>query len=366
MVKYDYSLKQLNTLNLDVNTKVFVEFKTVEDLRKINNKFNFKNTDWMVLSGGSNTFFKSDFNGLVLHPSSKDITTIRETQNEVIIKVSAGVKWSRFIRFTNKNKFSGVESLTSIPGFVGSAPKQNIGAYGREVSEVIEEVLTYDPISDKLFLFNKEQCGFSYRTSIFKKEAYKNHIILEVTFRLKKHKKRLNVSTLNDFFKLNSLLFSSINFNASLKKPISLNHSEIRKILNLKNISPHIKSFLVAKLRKKVMPNYKIHGNVGSFYKSPIISKSHLDELIKKFPTIEYYVNDANSVKISAAWLIRQLDLSSEKGQKNVSVYSKRPGIILNLFNQATSSEIENYASLIEKEVEKKIGIRLEREVVTV
>jgi UDP-N-acetylmuramate dehydrogenase len=366
MIKYDYSLKEYNTLNLDVNTKVFVEFETVEDLRIINNKFNFNNVNWMVLSGGSNTFFKSNFNGLILHPASKKISTIRETQNEVVIKVCAGVKWSSFIRFTNKNKYSGVESLTSIPGFVGSAPKQNIGAYGREVSEVIEEVLTYDPKNDKLVLFNKEQCGFSYRTSIFKKEEYKNHIILEVSFRLKKHKKRLNVSTLKDFIKLNSLLLSSINFKISLKKPVSINHSEIRKILDLKNISPQIKSYLVAQIRKKVMPNYKFHGNVGSFFKSPIISKSHLDELIIKYPTIEYYVNDSNSVKISAAWLIRQTNLFLKKEPKNVSIYTKRPGIILNLFNQATGSEIENYACLLEKEVETKIGIRLEREVVTV
>ena len=363
-IKKNKSLKKYNTFNLDAISEYFFSFNTIDELRdfsilNINTK-----TKFFFLGGGSNILLSNFIDGYIIHANSKKIIDVSKTNENIILKVGAGLSWNELINFCNRNRYVGIENLTLIPGSVGAAPVQNIGAYGVEVSSCINKVEAFNVHTKEIKTFSHKECCFSYRDSIFKHKNYKGYIVTNVWFELRKVKKYpINIIIREHLFLVFYALLS-LKFNKKKRYFFQISFSYLRKILLLESLASVFKSKLVRLIRQRVMPDFQSNGNVGSFFKSPIISKYKLSKLSNEFPKIEYYNNDDNSVKVSAAWLIKEATEASERMGPNVMLYPKRLGIVLNINNQATYSEIVIFVDEIVRLVYDKFDVNLDKEVV--
>lgn len=327
-IQNNISLKSLNTFNIDCNASYFLETNNVNDLNLIDFN-NYKS--WYVLGEGSNTLFVNNYSGLIIHLINKGIDIIKENENHVFLKVQAGEIWDDFVSKTVTMNLFGAENLSLIPGTVGAAPVQNIGAYGAEVKDIIEEVNGINIHTKEKISYNNEDCKFSYRNSIFKNKLKGKFIITDVVFRLKKH----------ESFNLD---YGNIS-------------EEIQKYdkINLKNIRD-----CIIEIRNSKLPDYKKTGNAGSFFKNPILEKDEFLNLKKQFPDLPEYPM-GNKIKTAAGKLIDDCGLKGyEKG--NCAIHHKQALVIINTGN-ATGKEIFEFSDEIIEKIYTKYRILLEREV---
>ena len=325
------SLKKFNTFNVDEKAKVLVEIDRVSDLFTFLSKENQKDK-MLVLGGGSNILFTKSYEGIIISLKNKGIELIDEDENNILVEISSGESWNDFVVWAVENNFGGVENLSLIPGNVGAAPIQNIGAYGVELKDVFHSCkgIMLDTLNE--FEFTKSDCEFNYRSSIFKSTLKNKTIITSVKLNLTKSKHNFNI----DYKELKENLLDTE--------------------LTIKNISDQ-----VIQIRKSKLPDPKIFGNCGSFFKNPIINISRHESLLNKFPDIPFFKIDNNNYKISAAWLIDQSDFKNKK-VKNVGVYSNQPLVIINHGN-AKGKDILDFAKEIKETVIGNFDIELEEEV---
>lgn len=329
-IKKNYSLSKLNSFKVDHKAKMFAEIKTSQDLFQALKNEKLKKEKKIILGGGSNTLFTKNFNGLILFNNIKGIKIIEENKNEIKIKVGSGEIWDDFVSFCVNKNWSGIENLSLIPGSVGAAPIQNIGAYGVEVKDYILKINGIDLINKTKKTYNNSLCDFSYRNSIFKKSLKNNFFITSVIFKLnKKHKFILSYKDLQHLEKTNISLIQIRN--------------EVIKIRNAK------------------LPNPKILGNAGSFFKNPIVDKITFSKLIDKFNDIVYYKINSNLVKISAAWLIEKCGWKGYSDNK-IGVYKNHALVIVNHSSKSGKNILE-LSRKIKESVVKKFNINLDTEV---
>jgi len=328
------SLKDYNTFGIDVKAKAAAEIINENDLLEVLSLNEFKDSEKLVLGCGSNILFTRDFNGLVIKNTIPGINIVDEDELTVLVEAGAGVIWHDLVQYCVDNDFGGIENLALIPGTVGAAPIQNIGAYGQELKDRFFSLkgISLDDYKIKKY-FNKE-CKFGYRDSIFKNELRGKFIITYVTLRLEK----------------NPVI--SIDY-ASIKE-------ELDK-LNLNRVTIKDVSNVICGIRRKKLPDPAVFGNAGSFFKNPEINAYQLDELKKNYPGIAWYKMDNGQVKLAAAWLIEKCGW---KGKRigNVGSHSMQPLVLVN-YGGATGKEIINLALEIKKSVYEKFGITLHAEV---
>jgi UDP-N-acetylmuramate dehydrogenase len=330
----NHSLKYFNTFGVDVKTKLYVEVESQTELFELFNSKYFKENKFMVLGAGSNVLFLNDFDGLIIKLINTTSKIIDETSTEVILECNAGTIWDELVKFSVENNFYGIENLSLIPGTVGAAPIQNIGAYGSELSDVLISVNGISlPLMNKQEL-NLSECKFGYRNSIFKNELRNNFIITSVKLKLSKIPK--------------------VNFNyRDLKDKFNLRSSE--------NISLQEVRDAVIEIRNSKLPDPKNLGNAGSFFKNPTINKNHFLRLKDNNNDLVFFKLDDDNYKIPAGWLIEKCGY---KGKRigDVGTYEKQALIIVN-YGNATGCEIKSFSDKIITHVKNDFGIMLEPEV---
>ncbi len=332
-IEHHKSLKKYNTFGIDAVSDRFVSITSKKQLKEILTQ-NF-GKDLFVLSGGSNMLLTRNLTELVLHIAIKGIQVLEDSDTHAIVSVNAGENWHDFVMYCIDQNYGGLENLSLIPGYVGSAPIQNIGAYGVELKDTFVGCEAIATASGKEHYFSKQDCKFGYRNSIFKNEAKGKYIITNVTFRLTKHTHSLNT-----------------------------NYGAIENALSNKGITnPTIKdiSEAVIAIRKSKLPDPKEIGNSGSFFKNPVITKHHFSKLQRSHPDIPSYKLDDDNIKVPAGWLIEK---SGFKGKRwgDVGVHQKQALVLVNHGN-ATGKEILELSHRIQKEIKQQFDILLETEV---
>ena len=331
MIRKNISLKKYNSFNIDVNAKEFVEVNSKDELIEIANKTKDKNV--LYLGGGSNILFTRDFDGIVIHLNIKGVQFEKTNSDETVVQANAGENWNNFVEFCIKNNLGGIENLSMIPGNVGSAPVQNIGAYGVELKDVFLTCEVFNKNDFSIKTYNLEDCKFEYRNSIFKEN--KNLIILSVRIKLKNKNHKINSS------------YGGIN-------------DELKK---LKISKPTIKdiSNVVCSIRKRKLPDPKIIGNAGSFFKNPVVKKDKLEWIKKYFNDVPSYKLDDKNYKIPAAWLIESAGLKG-KELDGFGIHKTQPLVLVN-YGGARGEDIYKLSLSIKEIIFKIFKIELETEV---
>jgi UDP-N-acetylmuramate dehydrogenase len=325
------SLKNFNTFKVDVSAKCLVVLETPEDILAFANSTEAVITPRIILGGGSNFLFTSDVDGIVIHSEIKGIEPVFESENEVWLKAGSGIVWDEFVKYTVDLNLGGLENLSNIPGCVGASPVQNIGAYGVEAKDSIVRVDAFNLESKTFETFTNEQCHFGYRDSIFKQPKYKNLIVTQVTFRLKKKPELI------------------ISYGTVAKEISKFSQPTVQHVRNA-----------IIKIRTSKLPDENL-GSAGSFFKNPVIGIEQFNKLSAQYPTIPNYKQTDDSIKIPAAWLIENSGLKGIR-HGNVGTYLHQPLVIVN-FGNATGKEIVNFSQFIQEKVLEIFGIKLEPEV---
>ncbi|MDY7393710.1 UDP-N-acetylmuramate dehydrogenase [Aureibaculum sp. 2210JD6-5] len=330
-IQQDISLKPYNTFGIDVKAKQFIAITSIDELKQLLQK----QKDFFVLGGGSNLLLTQDFDKLVVHIAFKGIEIVEENDNYVIVKASAGENWHQFVLWCISHDFGGVENMSLIPGNVGTAPIQNIGAYGVELKDTCTKVETIEIETGKTQTFTNDECEFGYRNSVFKNELKGKYIITNVFFKLTKNNHRLNSS-----------------------------YGAIRSELEKKGIKePSIKNIsdAVIAIRQSKLPDPKELGNSGSFFKNPVISTTEFKKLQENFPDAPHYNVSETEIKVPAGWLVEQCGF---KGKRIGNTGShKNQALVLVNYGNASGKEVYELSKLIQKTVFDKFGIAIEAEV---
>ncbi|GET21217.1 UDP-N-acetylmuramate dehydrogenase [Prolixibacter denitrificans] len=330
---HDYSLLTRNTFGIDVKAKSFLSFSDAQGLIQFyQSNPEYRDMEYLIVGGGSNMLFLHDVDELVLSSDISGIEILKEDKESVWVEAGAGIDWDEFVAFCVGNRWGGVENLSLIPGKVGAAPVQNIGAYGVEVGSVIREVRGVDLQTLQQKSFTREMCQFSYRNSIFKQEWKGRFAVTSVVFELsKKPEFRIDYGDVA----------------AEVERLGKVSHSTIRRA--------------VIAIRERKLPDPEIIGNAGSFFKNPVVEEETANALKAKYPEIPLYPAGAGKVKIAAAWLIEKAGWKGKRvGQAGVH---DRQALVLVNHGGATGQEIFDLSEQIRIDVENKFAIQLEREV---
>jgi len=332
-ITHQVSLKNYNTFGIDVTAQNFVSITSTNELKKA---LTLGYTHTFLLGGGSNILLTKNINdALVIHLNIKGIYITKENDDFVWITANAGENWHEFVLWCIARDFGGLENMSLIPGNVGTAPIQNIGAYGKELKDNFISCEVIEISSGKSKNYSKDECNFQYRNSIFKNELKGKCIITAVTFKLTKRNHNTNTS------------YGAIETELSSKK---INTPSIVDISNA-----------VTAIRQSKLPDPKILGNSGSFFKNPVVSKKRFNSFIAKFPDAPSYIISNTEVKIPAGWLIEQAGF---KGKRfgNAGIHKNQALVIVNHGN-ASGKEIWDLAMMIKNTVFKKFGIEITPEV---
>lgn len=332
-VLHNYSLKNYNTFGIDVKAKTFISVETLEDLKAVLQK-NYSG-DLFILGGGSNMLLTRDIESTVLHIGLKGKRILKESEDEVLIKVNAGENWHEIVLWTLENNWGGFENLSLIPGNIGTAPIQNIGAYGTEIKDQLVSVKAIDIQTLEIKEFSNEECSFGYRDSIFKNKVKGKYIITSVTFKLNKKEHRVRTT------------YGTI---AQALEEMGITSASIKDVSNA-----------VIKIRKEKLPDPDELGNSGSFFKNPVVGKDQIANLINRFPGMPYYEVGPDEYKIPAGWLIEQAGLKGYR-EGDAGVHKKQALVLVN-YGAATGTEILNLAKKVQMEVFDKFGVELQPEV---
>lgn len=330
---YNCSLLPYNTFGMDVKTSRFVEYASVEELRGLWNAEREAVARALHIGGGSNLLFASDYEGLILHSAIKGYTVVKETEEEVEVRVGAGEVWDDFVAYTVANGWYGAENLSLIPGEVGASAVQNIGAYGVEAKDLIVSVDTFGLETGEERRFMREECRYAYRESVFKQELKGKYAVTFVTYRLKKH----------PVFHL-----EYGNIRAELEKQgCQVDLENVRRI--------------IIAIRQAKLPDPKVLGNAGSFFMNPVVPKMQFEALLAQYPDMPHYPVDDAHVKIPAGWMI---DRCGWKGKRvgHAGVHEKQALVLVNC-GGATGKEVMHLAEEIVASVRERFGVTIRPEV---
>ncbi|MGC1389909.1 MAG: UDP-N-acetylmuramate dehydrogenase [Bacteroidales bacterium] len=334
MIYKNISLKKYNTFGLNYRAECLIKIRTEKEATALFNGTIAWKKPLLILGSGSNILFTSDYKGTILYPElggirieEKDISS-----GYVIMSAGAGLNWDDFVAWSVNKGFGGLENLSLIPGKVGAASVQNIGAYGVEVKDQIIKVKTVNINNGSIRIFTNDECEFSYRNSIFKNREKGNYLVTRVYFRL----------LLNPTLKLSY---------GSLKEEVSKLGAE-----TLKNVRQG-----VINIRRSKLPDPEITGNAGSFFKNPVVKETVAEKLKKEYPDMPVYKDDEGYTKLASGWLI---DRCGWKGKRtgDAGVHDKQALVLVN-YGKATGNEIYKLSEDIKKSVLEKFGVNLEREV---
>ena len=329
-----FSLQRFNTFGINVTAQYFCRIKTKQDIIHIIQNELQVYTKHLFIGGGSNILLCNNFEGLVIKNEIVGIEFIKENENFIWIKSYSGTPWHDFVMYCVENNYGGLENLSLIPGTVGAAPMQNIGAYGAELKDTFVSLEAIEIKTGETYIFDNDACAFGYRESIFKKEEKGNYFIYSVEFKLAKHPK------------------------------VNSAYGDIQKKLEEKNIAnPTIKNIsdAVIEIRESKLPNPKELGNAGSFFKNPEVEKSVAERIQHEFPGMPKYDLPNGNVKIPAGWLIEQCGWKG-KHIGNTGSHAKQALVIVN-YGNATGNEIWQHAQNVQQSVKSKFDILLEAEV---
>ena len=325
------SLKSYNTFGVDVKAAAFVAIDSVSMLEKV---LADNALPVMILGGGSNLLFTKDLEALVIRNNILGKKIVKETEGFTIIEVGAGVNWHELVLWTLEKQLYGIENLSLIPGMVGAAPIQNIGAYGIELKDVFVRLEAFNFETGKIDVFTNEACEFAYRESVFKKALKGKYCITKVFLKLSKRPK-VNISY------------------GAIKETLSE--------MGVLNPSPKDVSEAVIKIRSSKLPDPEVLHNSGSFFKNPEIDRSTFESLQIKFPEIVFYELPNDRVKIPAGWLIEQCGWKGKRNG-NVGCHAKQALVLVN-YGEASGQELLNHAHKVITSVKEKFGIELTPEV---
>lgn len=333
-VHSNFSLRHLNTFGLDAVARFFVNVRSVEELTEILLDPVWHASPKFVLGGGSNILLTQDIEALVIHPDIQGITILEEDKDTVVLHVGAGENWHGLVMYCVEHGYGGVENLSLIPGTVGAAPMQNIGAYGVEIRNVIVsvEALAIDNAEQRIF--SNAECEFGYRESIFKKALKDQYIITGATFRLSKN------------------------------PVLNIGYGDVQKTLNDMNVvTPTIRdvSEAIIRIRRSKLPDPAEIGNGGSFFKNPEIPVAHFEKLKSAFPEMPGYPVNAEVMKVPAGWLIEK---AGWKGYRDgaIGVHAKQALVLVN-YGGGNGTDIRALSEKVQDSVETMFGIRLHAEV---
>jgi len=332
-IKHNISLKTYNTFGINALAKYFITINNIEELKQALTLDGYP--DIFVLGGGSNMLLTKNIDALVLHLNIKGISIISEDEDFAIVQANAGENWHEFVLWCLDNNFGGLENLSLIPGNVGSAPIQNIGAYGIELKDTFVSCQALEIASKTLKTYTKEDCKFDYRNSIFKQEEKGKNIICNVTFKLSKNNHTLHTS------------YGSI---ANQLAIMNIEHPTIQDV-----------SQAVIKIRQSKLPDPKKIGNSGSFFKNPVIPIESYSKLKENFQDIPGYPVSETEIKVPAGWLIEKAGFKGKQfGDYGVH---KDQALVLVNYGNANGEEILQLARLIQKTVKQLFSITIDAEV---
>lgn len=332
MIQQNVSLKPYNTFGIDVLAESFVSVNTLEELISV---LRTNSKDVLVLGGGSNILLTQNIKGLVIHINLKGIEISSKNDSSSLVTVAGGENWHDFVLWTLDHDLGGLENLSLIPGNVGTAPIQNIGAYGVELKDTFLSCEALNLNTLEIETFSKADCKFDYRNSIFKSELKGQYIITSVSFELTNKAHQLKMS------------YGAIK--SELDK-MKINHPTITDISNA-----------VISIRQSKLPDPKVLGNSGSFFKNPVIPKSKFDILQSQFNDLPHYPISENEVKIPAGWLIETAGFKG-KDFGNYGVHKNQALVLVN-YGGATGQDILQLSNTIKNAIYAIFEIALEEEV---
>lgn len=329
----DFSLRQLNTFGLDARAEAYVAVTDAAMLLAVRDNRQLSQVPRLVLGGGSNLLLTQDFPGLVLHLCTRGMQIAAEDEQFVYVKAAAGESWHQFVQWTLNLGLGGLENLSLIPGNVGAAPIQNIGAYGIEIKDRLHALTLFDFVSGTTITLNNADCQFGYRDSIFKHALREQTVVLDVTFALSKQ-----------------------------WQP-DIHYADVRQELAARAISaptPRDVADAVIAIRRRKLPDPAMIGNAGSFFKNPIVSAAQREALLQVYPQLVSYAQPDGSYKLAAGWLI---DQCGWKGRSlgAAGVYEKQALVLINR-GGASGADIVALAQAIQADVQGKFGVLLEPE----
>jgi UDP-N-acetylmuramate dehydrogenase len=332
-IQHDVSLRSHNTFGIEASAHRYLRVLSVDALLAVRNDTALAALPRLVLGGGSNMLFTGDFPGLVLHMCSQGIEAIGEDADAVYIRAAAGENWHRFVRWTLDQGLAGLENLSLIPGSVGAAPIQNIGAYGVEVKDCIHAVSVFDFATGEIRTLDNTACGFGYRDSVFKHALRDRAAVLNVTFALPKR------------WQPNS------------------RYADVAQELTARGLvaptAQHISDAVIA-IRTRKLPDPAVIGNAGSFFKNPVVPKAQRDALLAQYPQLVSYPQPDGSFKLAAGWLIDQCGWKG-KHIGAAGVYEKQALVLVNR-GGACGQDIVRLVHAIQADVQAKFGVLLEPE----
>ena len=331
--QHKVSLKNLNTFGIAATAHNFLRIDRVEQLSQLRQDARLSLLPRLVLGGGSNLVLSDEIDGLLVQMALQGKQVVAEDAAHVYVCAKAGEKWHEFVLWTLQEGLGGLENLSLIPGTVGAAPIQNIGAYGVELQDFFHQLTAFDFLSGEIITLDKAACKFAYRDSIFKHEYKDRLVILDVTFALPK------------------------------VWQARLHYGDVAQLLATKNISdprPIDVSDAIISIRQSKLPDPTVIGNAGSFFKNPIINADLRDQLLSVYPTMVSYSQAEGRYKLAAGWLIEQCGWKG-KSLGNVGVYEKQALVLVNL-GGATGLEVRQLALQIQADVLKKFSVSLEVE----
>ena len=333
-IQQNIQLQPFTTFGVRAIASRFIEFEETDRLVEFTRLEKPGTDKFVILNGGSNILFTADYEGLVIRINTRGIRRLKEDKGYVWVQACAGVNWHVFVTYCINNGLGGLENLSLIPGNVGAAPVQNIGAYGVEQKDAFDELEAINIQTGEIRLFGKRACRFGYRNSIFKKEERGRWIILRVTYKLLKQP-AYNVT------------YGAI-------------RSELEKMretqLSVKTIGE-----AVCNIRRSKLPDTEITGNAGSFFKNPVVSFKKYQDLKERYPDLVAFETGGGRMKLAAGWLIDQLGWKGYR-EGDAGVWKTQALVLVN-YGNATGTEILHLAEKIRKSVENEFGIKLEPEV---
>lgn len=327
---YDIDLSGRNSFHVRQRAARLVEFETTDDLTAFFRKG--APAKWTVLAGGNNILFTQDFDGVLLTPRAASIDVVAEAPDAVAVRAEAGVEWDDLVAWAVERDLWGIENLSLIPGKVGAAPVQNIGAYGAEAKDAIESVEMFCTDTCNTLILSREHCAFGYRESVFKHALRGRVVITAVTFRLSRRPRP-------------DLGYGDL-----------LRETEARGGATLRNIREAICS-----IRRAKLPDPAVLGNAGSFFKNPVVEAPVAERLLAEYPDMPHYAAPEGRVKLAAGWLI---DRAGMKGYREGSVgVHERQALVLVNHGGATGGEVIAFARTVQAKVREKFGIEIDTEV---
>lgn len=336
-IQYDYSLRKLNTFGIAATARAYLRVSSFEMLEAVRDQAELAAMPRLILGGGSNIVFSKDFPGLVLHMATEGMAVVGQDEGAIYVRAAAGENWHRFVQWTLEQGLGGLENLSLIPGSVGAAPIQNIGAYGVEVKDYFHMLSAFDFASGSILQMDRQTCEFGYRDSIFKHGYFGQAAILDVTFALPR------------------------------RWQPNLQYADVAQELAARGLlapTPRQISQAVIDIRTRKLPDPASVGNAGSFFKNPVVPASVREALLAQYPQLVSYAQADGSFKLAAGWLIDQCGWKG-KALGAAAVYEKQALVLVNHGN-ASGSDILRLAQAIQADVYKRFDVTLEPEPVIV